>query len=50
MDLITFAWRPYDDADYFVEWRNREHDRVADYAANATLNQGSNFDLGIVSF
>ena len=42
-DMVMADWRPFHDAGCFVEWRRREHNRVADFAANATMDDGQNF-------
>ena len=42
-NMIMSGWKPYKDSGKFIEWRKREHNKVADCIANLTLKSKHSF-------
>ena len=41
--MIMYGWKPYKDSGEFIEWRKREHNKIADCIANFTLKSKHSF-------
>ena len=42
-DLVKAGWEPYKEHGNFLEWRYREHNKVADWIANQTMKTKKSF-------